>query len=390
MTGAAESPSEVRGQSSAAAPRSGGGVSPWAKLRALGHAVACSRHRTARRWDDALRQARARHQLDASDASARMVLGQVYWRLGFFDDTWATVEPLQQDRRWTKKIHSLMALLHEERREHAAARVHHRVLTTLSRNPARHWMQIGHAYACEARLEEARRAYRQAVEWLRENPSGPSHAERLLEAERQLAEPSPPPWIRLEQLVPFEELRAQANAPGGTPPPRRKLFGIGLSKTGTTSLTEAFEGLGYRSEHFIADLDRIRYLGGATDVQIARAYRELDRRYPGSRFILTVRDETAWLDSARRHFQALGGGSRVKLRSDLYGASTFDARTFRRGLRRHHEGVRRHFAQRPDDLLELDICGGQGWPELCAFLGVPIPTVPWPHLNRRERVEAAD
>ncbi|MYB38989.1 MAG: hypothetical protein F4Y26_16720 [Gammaproteobacteria bacterium] len=34
------------------------------------------------------------------------------------------------------------------------------------------------------------------------------------------------------------------------------------------------------------------------------------------------------------------------------------------------------------DLLVLDFERGDGWPELCAFLGEPVPDTPFPHVNR--------
>jgi hypothetical protein len=40
--------------------------------------------------------------------------------------------------------------------------------------------------------------------------------------------------------------------------------------------------------------------------------------------------------------------------------------------------VREHFADRPGDLLVLDITAGEGWDRLCPFLGLPEPGVPFP------------
>lgn len=50
----------------------------------------------------------------------------------------------------------------------------------------------------------------------------------------------------------------------------------------------------------------------------------------------------------------------------------------------HNAAVRAHFAQRPNDLLELDFARGDGWPELCTFLGVPAPSEPFIHANRAQ------
>lgn len=163
-----------------------------------------------------------------------------------------------------------------------------------------------------------------------------------------------------------------------------KLFGIGLSRTGTSSLNEALRLLGLDSEHYFFDLDRLAALDAATDTPIARAWPALDRLHPGSRFILTVRERKAWLESCRRHFASLPASQRVHdLRMDLYDTPVFDELRFRAAWDRHLRAVGRHFRKRPRDLLVLDLCGGQGWERLCPFLGSAIPELPFPHLNAR-------
>ncbi|HEX5915058.1 MAG TPA: sulfotransferase, partial [Rubrobacter sp.] len=52
------------------------------------------------------------------------------------------------------------------------------------------------------------------------------------------------------------------------------------------------------------------------------------------------------------------------------------------GYRRHEERVRAHFADRPGDLLVMNITGGDGWEPLCAFLGHPVPDTAFPHKAR--------
>lgn len=50
--------------------------------------------------------------------------------------------------------------------------------------------------------------------------------------------------------------------------------------------------------------------------------------------------------------------------------------------------MRDYFAGRPEDLLIMDICAGDGWEKLCPFLGFEIPETPFPHLNTRaEKVQ---
>jgi hypothetical protein len=31
----------------------------------------------------------------------------------------------------------------------------------------------------------------------------------------------------------------------------------------------------------------------------------------------------------------------------------------------------------------MNLVEGDGWEKLCPFLGVPVPSVPFPHLHRR-------
>lgn len=171
-------------------------------------------------------------------------------------------------------------------------------------------------------------------------------------------------------------------------PGRGKIFGIGLSRTGTTSLHHALEILGYRSIHY-PPLDRIHEVledhDAASDTPVACIFRELDCRYPDSRFILTVRDYRSWLASTKRFF---GGPMpheewRREVRLKTYGRLEWDRRAFLRAYHQHVETVLDYFEQRPGALLVLDIIGGEGWEPLCDFLEVPVPHVPFPHENVR-------
>ena len=176
-----------------------------------------------------------------------------------------------------------------------------------------------------------------------------------------------------------------------------KIFGIGLSKTGTTSLAGALEVLGFRTRDYpglttytpgdLASIDPV-VLGendALTDTPIPSFYRALDQHYPGARFILTVRDMDGWLLSCKKQFTAKladkQNEAHNRLFMDLYGTTVFDETLFRSGYQRFVDGVLDHFRDRPQDLLILDIAAGQGWDELCAFLGKPVPAVPFPKSN---------
>ncbi|WP_373528649.1 sulfotransferase family protein [Nostoc sp.] len=170
-----------------------------------------------------------------------------------------------------------------------------------------------------------------------------------------------------------------------------KIFGIGLSKTGTSSLHNALELLGYSSVHFPLTWAAFDSHDAASDLPVACRFKELDERYPGSKFILTIRDMRGWLQSCADHF-----GHRVKLeqfpvqlrvifmwhRQQVFGTVGYDPVLFEEAYLRHLEHVQQYFLSRPQDLLVLNICVGEGWKKLCPFLGYPILEVPFPHSNR--------
>lgn len=173
-----------------------------------------------------------------------------------------------------------------------------------------------------------------------------------------------------------------------------KVFGVGLSRTGTTSLTKALRMLGYRTVHFPTSDEQIRRHDAATDASVAYRFEELDRAYPGSKFILTVRDEAAWL---RSYYQFRDQQVKIgrnwpmnrearAVRRAVYGTEEFDPDLWRAGFRRHNERVLRYFAERPEDLLVMDVTRGEGWEKLCPFLGKPIPAAAFPFANKSSRL----
>jgi hypothetical protein len=169
---------------------------------------------------------------------------------------------------------------------------------------------------------------------------------------------------------------------------KQKVFGLGLSKTGTTSLHHAFEKLGLRSAHYPVkpDLLQARFdcfddFDAYGDTPVVSYYREIDAAYPGSKFILTVREVDAWLRSMKR---LLGLERMLKpfawhMLSVVYGVHQFHEERLRRVYEHHVRDVQGYFEGRPGDLLVLDITAGEGWEKLCPFLGRPVPRAPFPH-----------
>ncbi|SHG73758.1 hypothetical protein SAMN05443144_1542 [Fodinibius roseus] len=171
-----------------------------------------------------------------------------------------------------------------------------------------------------------------------------------------------------------------------------KIFGIGFFKTGTVSLWRAIEYLGFTVQHgMVPQGEQIRInlanfvspcLYGLPEAdaymdidELRNHFDLLDREYPNSKFILTTRPLEDWLASvqAQKH----------KRRSPYYHAFEHqDPLLLKWHRTAHHNAVREYFADRPDDMLELKICEGEGWEKLCPFLGKPVPNISFPHENK--------
>jgi len=172
-----------------------------------------------------------------------------------------------------------------------------------------------------------------------------------------------------------------------------KVFGIGLTRTGTNSLTIAMHILGYRVKHAAAHIDEVRNYDFLSDIIISGRYKFLDYVYPESKFILTIRDTESWIESNRQHGTRHGRRSkrdvrRIPLRRAenrflVFGITYFDEQIYRKTQKIFHEEVYNYFRNDLNRLLTLDICKGEGWEKLCPFLGREIPVGLFPHRNQR-------
>lgn len=177
-----------------------------------------------------------------------------------------------------------------------------------------------------------------------------------------------------------------------------KIFGIGLGRTGTKSLTKALRQLGFSIHHYPDDSITAAEVisgrpysitdtcDGLTDLHATVRFKELDQRYPGSKFILTVRDRNSWLESCQRHFSyykanldpnPIRAMSRT-LHLQAYGLDEFHATRFEEAYFDLAGDVGSHFCQRPNDMIAMDVVAGDGWNDLCPFLGLPVQNRPFP------------
>ena len=184
-----------------------------------------------------------------------------------------------------------------------------------------------------------------------------------------------------------------------------KIFGIGLSKTGTTSLYAALNMLGFNcgtyrhmralglEDWFKGDF-RFDYLAdydAVTDLPLGSFYPQLFNRYPGSRFILTIRDKAAWMKSCERQLgKPPEDEFSRKTRLVTYGTEKFCRERFEYVYEVHQMNVDWFFRDCPDSLLTLDVVGGEGWEVLCPFLGVELPGDAFPHVIPGAQIKGGD
>jgi len=209
-----------------------------------------------------------------------------------------------------------------------------------------------------------------------------------------------------------------------------KIFGIGLPKTGTTSLNKALQILGYRSVHSpiqytfaqssgipmykwgyvventLKDEGLLKFVPEWSDIKEdlkisdwdaitnfgEHTYPILDKKFPNSKFILTVRNKNTWLKSVN---SLLGGwstcfteeGEIIRLvyllrKMHIFHCVNYDEDYLNILYDNHYRNVNHYFKNRKQDLLTIDICGGEGWEKLCSFLNKDIPNAHFPHKNK--------
>jgi hypothetical protein len=169
---------------------------------------------------------------------------------------------------------------------------------------------------------------------------------------------------------------------------KHRCWGIGLGRTGTHSLCDALQILGYKNVIHNPTFEQLRIAGAGADNGVTIYFKYLDYKYPNSKFVLTMRGLEDWLESiqyiSEKHpVPPQDNDEIIKRRMLIYEAVEYDHEKFTRAYIRHYDEVRRYFRDRPTDLLEMNMMAGDGWEKLCPFLGLPVPAAPFPHSNRR-------
>lgn len=176
---------------------------------------------------------------------------------------------------------------------------------------------------------------------------------------------------------------------------KHKVFGIGLNKTGTKTLGECMHLLGMNNKSYDPDLltsyskgdiDKILKLSALYDSfedwPWPLLFRELDNHYPDAKFILTTRvGEETWYQSLCSHAEKTGP---TEARKIVYGhLMPMDNPAHHKNFySSFNQTVRNYFSSRQHKLLIVCWERGDGWREICSFLNLPIPDIPFPHLNK--------
>lgn len=178
-----------------------------------------------------------------------------------------------------------------------------------------------------------------------------------------------------------------------------KIFGVGWAKTGTTTLGECFKILGFKHQSqqlaLVKDfknknLTNIFKLVEANDTfedwPWILLFKELDEAFPDSYFILTERSPDRWVRSYRNMLQRQGEASKQlnEIRRTIYGLpfpNVTEEQLVERYLQ-HNQAVTDRFKDRPQSFIRLNWENGDGWEELCNFIGKEVPNQPFPHANK--------
>lgn len=199
------------------------------------------------------------------------------------------------------------------------------------------------------------------------------------------------------------------------------MFCIGQNKTGTTSVEAVLKQLGYKmgnqakAELLIHDwakrdfnniIKLCKSADAFQDIPFSNdfTYEILDYAFPGSKFILTVRNnKDEWFDSITRFHTKLIGKDRLPTADDLkafpyrytgwmwenmqlkYGideTTLYDYKIYTDQYEKYNQRVIEYFKYRPDDLLIINLADSDAMKNLHDFLGFEFDGSEMPHLNK--------
>ena len=185
-----------------------------------------------------------------------------------------------------------------------------------------------------------------------------------------------------------------------------KIFGVGLNKTGTTSIAKALDILGFYSVHFQSKKGNIKNIiekNGENNQPLLKEieeydayldwnhpqtnhyFKKLDHQYPNSKFILHTRPMEDWIKSRYQHVNSIPNLKKMQKKYPDNPWYNMDVEAWKAEYDEHHTNVKSYFKNRPDDLLMFNLFAGDSWEELCDFLKIEKPNVEFPIENKADK-----
>jgi len=173
-----------------------------------------------------------------------------------------------------------------------------------------------------------------------------------------------------------------------------KVFLVSLHKTGTTSLSNFLEKLGYlvtgpdlhafyayqKGDYSVVD-QLLETYDAFQDDPWYLLYEYVEEKYPNSKFIFLERNVDSWLDSVQRFYKSNRYNNKV--RKHVYGAADTieNSDLYRTAYEKHNSSVITYFENNPN-FLAIRIDKPNDAIRLQQFLGKPIKFQNFEHYNK--------
>lgn len=180
-----------------------------------------------------------------------------------------------------------------------------------------------------------------------------------------------------------------------------KIFIIGLPRTGTTSISVALLGCGFKVAHTAYTKRAFELADVVSDAPCFADYKELDTLFPNSKFVYLNRALELWVPSIQMLLKKMlpeltpksGYLNPVLKRSigKIFAPFTvenpFDKSYLEKCYSIHRKNVFDYFASR-NDLLVIDISQENSFQTLLEFVGIQATTAgKFPHVNIGRQVD---
>jgi hypothetical protein len=199
-----------------------------------------------------------------------------------------------------------------------------------------------------------------------------------------------------------------------------KLIGAAIQRTGTMSTQKALDILGLRAYHMVETArnfenghlemwnaafegtdpvdwqELFKDYQATTDNPACFFWKELMEAFPNAKVLLNVRDPERWCDSVLkileiedslakfRFLPRFDGVHRILVNAQMkFFGGDRSRDSLIASFKKYIEEVK---ATVPEERL-LVYRVRDGWEPLCEFLGVPVPDIPFPHLNSSKEVD---